>query len=52
MLFLDALAKFYRDAVAENFVGIVVEQDAENLIIDDSLGQFGGAAQDFFHFEN
>ena len=46
--FLHALAEFHGDAMAENVGGFVVKQNAENLVVDQALGEFGGAAQNFF----
>ena len=37
--------------MAEDVVGFVIEQDAENLVIDQALGQLGGAAKDLFDGE-
>ena len=51
-LFLDTLAEFHCDAMPKYVVGVVVEQNAENLVVDDSLRQFGGPPENFFDFEN
>ena len=49
---LDALAVFDIDAMTENVLGFVVEHDTENLVIDDALDEFGGAAEKFFDIED
>ena len=34
------------------FVGFVIQQNSQNLIVDDALDEFRGAAQQFLHGEN
>src|SRR6185437_1811570 len=49
--FHDVLAEFYVEAMTENALGFVVEQNRENLIVDDALDHFGGAAENSFDIE-
>ena len=35
--------------MAKNAVGLFVQQNAENLVVDDALRKFGGTAKNFFH---
>ena len=49
---LDALAVFDIDAMTEDVLGFVVEHDAEDLVVDDALDEFGGAAKKFFDIED
>ena len=46
---LHALPEFHRDAMAKYVVGVVIQQNRENLIVDQPLRQLGCAAQHFFH---
>ena len=38
--------------MTENVLGLVVEHDAEDLVIDDALDEFGGAAKKLFDIED
>src|SRR5258708_8596673 len=49
---LNALAMFDVQAVAENFLFFVIEHDTEDLIVDDALDLFGGAAEQLFDVKN
>src|SRR5208283_760757 len=51
-LSLDPLAVLDVEPVAKNFLLFVVEHDADNLIVDDALDEFGGAAKEFFNIED
>ena len=46
---LHALAEFHRDPMTKGVAGLVVQQNAEDLIVDQPLGQLGRAPQHFFH---
>src|SRR5258708_25884139 len=49
---LNALAMFDVQAVAEDFLFFVIEHDTADLIVDDALDLFGGAAEQLFDVKN
>ena len=49
--FLHPLAEFHGDAMAENGGCLVVEQDAEDLVIDQALGQLRRPAQHLLYLQ-
>ena len=49
--FLHTLAEFHGHVMAKDGSTLVVEQDAENLVVDQPLGQFRRAAQHLFHLQ-
>ena len=49
---LNSLTVFHVEAVAKHLLLVVVQQDAQNLIVNDALNQFGSAAQQLFDVQD
>ena len=52
VLFLNALPEFHRHAMTENVLSFLVQQDAENLVINQAFRELGSAAQHFLHAQS
>ena len=52
VLFLNALPEFHGHTMAKDVLGFLVQQDAENLVVNQAFGKFGGAAQNFLHVQS
>src|SRR5258708_20747141 len=51
-LSLNALAVLDVQPMAKDFLFLVVEHDADDLIVDNALDQFRGATKQLFHIKN
>ena len=44
--------RMFLEALAKHLLLVVVQQDAQNLIVNDALNQFGSAAQQLFDVQD
>ncbi len=49
---LNSLTVFHVEALPKHLLLVVVQQDAQNLIVNDALNQFGSAAQQLFDVQD